>query len=136
MKTIQDMIDNHDGEYYSGNHSVDADWNFYDNEVQPFTTLRVFFSASAMVDRFTAHMGIDRSDALERVRDMVHAVTYHECRMMQFDLETDYSGDELLFITISEDYNGEDMEALTRRFDPAVERVAYYVSRIEDPDLR
>ena len=48
MQTIQDMIDNYDGDYYDGDHSVDADWTFYTDDIGSSVTLRVFFSASAM----------------------------------------------------------------------------------------
>lgn len=136
MQTIQDMIDNHEEETYSGERNVDAVWHFYTDEYHSSVTLRVYFSASAMADRFVANLGIDREDALERVRAMVHAVTYHECRDMPFDLDTDYSGEEVLSTDIDGEYNGEDMEALNRVFDPAIERVAYYAARIENPDLR
>lgn len=135
MKTIQDMIDNHDEEAYSGERGVDAVWNFYADDIHSSATLRVYFSASAMADGFVTNLGIDREDALERIRSMVHAVTYHECRGMSFDLDTDYAGEEVLCTDISGDFNGEDMEALILKFDPAVERVAYYTARIEDPDL-
>ena len=136
MQTIQDMIDNYDGDYYDGDHSVDADWTFYTDDIGSSVTLRVFFSASAMADRFVDRLGIDREDALDRVRVMVHSATYHECRDMPFDIDTEYAGEEVLCTDISGDYNGEDMDGLNRKFDPAVERVAYYVARIEDPDLR
>lgn len=136
MKTIQDMIDNHEGETYSGDRNVDAVWLFYTDDVHSSATLRVYFSASAMADRFVDRLGIDREDALERIRVMVHAVTYHECRDMPFDLDTEFAGEEVLCTDISGDYNGEDMEYLARIFDPAIERVAYYAARIEDPDLR
>lgn len=136
MKTIQDMIDNHEEETYSGGYSVDAEWIFYADDRHPSVILRVFFSASDMVDRFTAHMSIDRDDALERVLDMVDSVTSYECLGMPFDVRTDYAGEEALFTDIISDYNGEDMDELNLKFDPAVERVAYYAARIEDPDLR
>ena len=136
MKTIEYMIDNHEGESYSGDRNVDAVWIFYTDDVHSSATLRVYFSASAMADRFAATLGIDRADALERVRAMVSAVTYHECRDMPFDIDTEFAGEEVLCTDISGDYNGEDMEALNRAFDSAIERVAYYVARIEDPDLR
>lgn len=136
MKTIQDMIDNHEGETYSGDHNVDAVWLFYADDVHSSATLRVYFSASAMADRFVDRLGIDREDALERVCVMVHAATYHECCDMPFDLDTEFAGEEVLCTDISGDYDGEDMEALTRKFAPAVERVAYYAARIEYPDLR
>ena len=136
MQTIQDMIDNHEEETYSGDRNLDAVWHFYTDEYHSSVTLRVYFSASAMADRFVDRLGIDREDALERVRVMAHSVTYHECRDMPFDIDTEYAGEEVLCTDISGDYNGEDMEALNRAFASAIERVAYYVARIEDPDLR
>lgn len=136
MRTIQDMIDNHEGESYSGGHNVDADWIFYTDDVHSSVTLRVYFSASAMADRFVDRLGMGRENALDHVRSMVHAVTYHECRDMPFDIDTEFVGEEVLCTDISGDYNGEDMDALNLKFDPAIERVGYYAARIEDPDLR
>lgn len=130
------MIDNHDGEYYGDDHRVDADWTFYEGEDHSSVAVLVYFSASDTVGRIVDKLGIDREDALRRVRDMIHSVTYQECRDMPFDLETYSVGEEVLCTDISGDYNGEDMEALTRKFAPAVERVVYYTARIEDPDLR
>lgn len=136
MKTIEYMIDNHEGESYSGDRNVDAVWIFYTDDVHSSATLRVYFSASAMADRFVDRLRIDREDALEMVGGMFQSVVYNECHEMPFDIDTEFAGEEVLCTDITGDYNGEDMEALTRKFDPAVERVAYYAARIEDPDLR
>ena len=136
MKTIEYMIDNHEGESYSGERNVDAVWIFYEAGGYSSATLRVFFSASAMADRFVARLGIDREDALRRVRDMFHSAVCQECRDMPFDIDTEFAGEEVICTDIDADYNGEDMDALNLKLDQAVERVAYYAARIEDPDLR
>lgn len=136
MNIVQDMFDNHDGESYSGERNIDATWLFYGSGVRASAILRVLFSASAMADRFVARLGIDRDDALDRVFDMVHAAVCQECLEMPFDIDTEFVGEEVLCTYIDGEYNGEDMDALNLKFDQAVERVAYYAARIEDPDLR